>query len=401
MGAALGGAGSDCYPALCPSVRARRSDRQRPVRLHASGMRRSPALDFLRGAAAFAVAVPHYLTTNAPFRPYADAVAVAGVEVFFVLSGFVLAPQIVDWVIGKPWRNLSVFLARRWMRTIPPYVVALIAIALMTGNLLSADFLRYLVYVENLFGAANRIDFYPVAWSFAVEEWFYLLFAPLLFLVGRLVGRSDRRLDAAFAVLVIVAVAGGAVRFRAARLGPRRPPRHALSDRLDRLGLSALPRPREARRAVVEDARRKPALRRARRRSRGRRRARTLGLAACGRRKRGGAAGVSLFVGAVRDGRRRLFPPGGRGLQGPSNRRVQLLARPHLLLGLSLSYPRRHGAEASDRRLADRRAAGALSRHHRELFDAVLARLRAADSRGPAGLWEGAGEANPHPSPLP
>jgi peptidoglycan/LPS O-acetylase OafA/YrhL/lysophospholipase L1-like esterase len=174
-------------------------------------MKRSPALDFLRGAAAFAVAVPHYLTTNAPFRPYADAVAVAGVEVFFVLSGFVLAPQIVDWVIGKPWRNLGVFLARRWMRTIPPYVVALIAIALMTGNLLTADFLRYLFYVENLFGAANRTDFYPVAWSLAVEEWFYLLFAPLLFLVGRLVGRSDRRLDAAFAVLAIVAVA--AVRF--------------------------------------------------------------------------------------------------------------------------------------------------------------------------------------------
>ena len=170
-------------------------------------MKRSPALDFLRGAAAFAVAVPHYLTTNAPFRPAADAVAVAGVEVFFVLSGFVLAPQIVYWVIGKPWRNLGVFLARRWMRTIPPYVVALIIVALMTGNLLTADFLRYLFYVENLFGAANQIDFYPVAWSLAVEEWFYLLFAPLLFLVGRLVGRSDRRLDAAFAIIVIVAVA--------------------------------------------------------------------------------------------------------------------------------------------------------------------------------------------------
>src|SRR5271165_2251926 len=208
MGAALGGAGADLSLGYRPSVRARGADRQRSLRLHAAGMKRSPALDFLRGAAAFAVAVPHYLTTNAPFRPTADAVAVAGVEVFFVLSGFVLAPQIVDWVIGKPWRNLGVFLARRWMRTIPPYVVALIIVALMTGNLLTADFLRYLFYVENLFRAANQIDFYPVAWSLAVEEWFYLLFAPLLFLVGRLVGRSDRRLDAAFAIIVIVAVAG-------------------------------------------------------------------------------------------------------------------------------------------------------------------------------------------------
>ena len=84
-----------------------------------------------------------------------------------------LAPQIVDWVVGKPWRNLGVFLARRWMRTIPPYVVALIVIALMTGNLMTADFVRYLFYVENLFVSANHIDFYPVAWSLAVEEWFY------------------------------------------------------------------------------------------------------------------------------------------------------------------------------------------------------------------------------------
>ena len=171
-------------------------------------MKRSASLDFLRGSAAFAVAIPHYLTTNAPFEPVVEAVAIVGVEVFFVLSGFVLAPQIVDWVIAKPWRNLGVFLARRWMRTIPPYVAALAVVALMTGNLMTADTLRYLFYVENLAGSANATDYYPVAWSLAVEEWFYLLFAPLLFLVGRLLGRSDRRFEVAFAALFILAVAG-------------------------------------------------------------------------------------------------------------------------------------------------------------------------------------------------
>ncbi len=170
-------------------------------------MKRSASLDFLRGAAALAVAVPHYLTAGAPFSPAIEAVAISAVEVFFVLSGFVLAPQIVDQVVGRPWRNLGVFLSRRWLRTIPPYVAALAVVALMTGHLLSADTLRYLLYVENLFRSANVVDFYPVAWSLAVEEWFYLLFAPLLFLLGRAIGRRDRRMDVAFAVLFIVAFA--------------------------------------------------------------------------------------------------------------------------------------------------------------------------------------------------
>jgi peptidoglycan/LPS O-acetylase OafA/YrhL len=174
-------------------------------------MKRSASLDLLRGGAAFAVAIPHYLTLNAPFQPLAEASAIAGVEVFFVLSGFVLAPQIVDWVVGAPWRNLGVFLARRWMRTIPPYVVALIVIALMTGNLMTADFVRYLFYVENLFVSANHIDFYPVAWSLAVEEWFYALFAPALFVLALVLKRRDRRLAAAFALLIILVVA--ALRF--------------------------------------------------------------------------------------------------------------------------------------------------------------------------------------------
>src|SRR6516225_2052236 len=170
-------------------------------------MKRSASLDFLRGAAAFAVAIPHYLTMNAPFQPLAEATAIAAVEVFFVVSGFVIAPQIVNWVVGGPGRNLGVFLARRWMRTIPPYVVALAAVAALTGNLMTGDCLRYLLYLENFDKAANHVDFYPVAWSLAVEEWFYLLFAPTLFAVGWLLSRSDRGMEAGFAVLVILAVA--------------------------------------------------------------------------------------------------------------------------------------------------------------------------------------------------
>jgi peptidoglycan/LPS O-acetylase OafA/YrhL len=72
-------------------------------------MKRVAALDLLRGLAAFSVAIPHYLTLNATDAPVAEVLAVTAVEVFFVLSGFVLAPQILTQVVGQPAENLASF----------------------------------------------------------------------------------------------------------------------------------------------------------------------------------------------------------------------------------------------------------------------------------------------------
>ena len=98
-------------------------------------MKRVAALDLLRGLAAFSVAIPHYLTLNATDGRGADVLAVTAVEVFFVLSGFVLAPQIRMQVVGRPAENLRIFLVRRWMRTIPPYLVALFCVSYFTGKI--------------------------------------------------------------------------------------------------------------------------------------------------------------------------------------------------------------------------------------------------------------------------
>ena len=353
-------------------------------------MKRSAALDFLRGAAAFAVAIPHYLTANAPFQPFAEAFAIAGVEVFFVLSGFVLAPQIVDWVVAKPWRNLGVFLVRRWMRTIPPYVVALIVIAVLTGNLMTADFLRYLFYVENLFSSANHVDFYPVAWSLAIEEWFYLLFAPALFLVARLLRKTRPPVRGDLRGPRHSDCCGAAVLDCAARLGPQCPAGHAVSHRLDRLGLLALSRARApsadrlgrrlrpgASGPVARAAWRRDS-RRARRRHHGRR----------GRRLR--SACVSLRLGGVRHdrGRRALA---GRGPVPQSRRqRRKLLPRPRLLLGLSLPPHRHHGAEADARDRAAPAATDNLRARDACAVDDLLRRIRAADPGGAALLRRGA-----------
>jgi peptidoglycan/LPS O-acetylase OafA/YrhL/lysophospholipase L1-like esterase len=142
---------------------------------------RLASLDFLRGVAALAVAVPHYLILGSSDWPVAQIVSILAVEVFFVLSGFVLAPQILR-CLQSPWRSDAVtFLARRWMRTIPPYLVALAAITILSGNIFSADVASYVFYVQNFFAALpEKRDYFPVAWSLSVEEWFYIAFALLL-----------------------------------------------------------------------------------------------------------------------------------------------------------------------------------------------------------------------------
>ena len=151
-------------------------------------MTRVSSLDLLRGVAALAVAIPHWILISRPESEASEVMAILAVEVFFTLSGFVLAPQILACMRSKEKGQLRVFLARRWMRTIPPYVLALLSIAILTGHLLSADTLRYLFYVQNLFAQHNASDFFPIAWSLSVEEWFYVLFPTLLILFYRQFG---------------------------------------------------------------------------------------------------------------------------------------------------------------------------------------------------------------------
>jgi peptidoglycan/LPS O-acetylase OafA/YrhL len=142
-------------------------------------------LDALRGAAALAVAVPHYFVAH-HFHPVLfQSISIVSVEVFFVLSGFVLAPQINYCLEGDSRKNLQIFYGRRWMRTIPPYVVALCLVAILTSNSFTPEFLRYLFFVQNVASIDETNDFFPIAWSLSIEEWFYLLFPLFLLTLGR------------------------------------------------------------------------------------------------------------------------------------------------------------------------------------------------------------------------
>jgi peptidoglycan/LPS O-acetylase OafA/YrhL len=107
------------------------------------------------------------------------------VELFFVISGFVLSlPFAAAYLAGKKGPSLGAYLLRRVTRLEPPYLISLLAFFCMkvlmgTG---AAGLFPHLVasggYLHNLiFGTWSLVSI--VAWSLEVEVQFYLV-APLL-----------------------------------------------------------------------------------------------------------------------------------------------------------------------------------------------------------------------------
>ena len=132
-----------------------------------------PLLNIYRYLAALIVCISHYiLYWNKSL--YFEFTSILGVELFFILSGFVLAPQILR-LEKNPKKNLKIFLLRRWIRTVPPYLVALICAAILFeyGSIL--NLLKFFTYTQNMIGDTSYPNFFSIAWSLSVEEWFYIL----------------------------------------------------------------------------------------------------------------------------------------------------------------------------------------------------------------------------------
>ena len=105
---------------------------------------------------------------------------------FFILSGFVLAPQIIWCINHAPFKkNFSIFMMRRWLRTIPSYTAALVTISFVASGAGVTDFVQYLFYVQNFFSITVDNDYYSVSWSLSVEEWFYVVFPVFLYVLHK------------------------------------------------------------------------------------------------------------------------------------------------------------------------------------------------------------------------
>tara|TARA_Y100000590_G_scaffold265773_1_gene298549 strand:+ start:10321 stop:11325 length:1005 start_codon:yes stop_codon:yes gene_type:complete len=139
------------------------------------------SLDLFRGLAGYGVAICHYFYYLYNFTSF-QFYSIFFVELFFVLSGFVLFPQLQK--VYNNLKNTKIFFIRRWLRTIPPYVIALICYSILF-NKFDTDTIKYLFFIQKASESFIQEDYFSVAWSLSVEEYFYLLFPLFLFFLNK------------------------------------------------------------------------------------------------------------------------------------------------------------------------------------------------------------------------
>jgi peptidoglycan/LPS O-acetylase OafA/YrhL len=163
----------------------------------ASATSRNAGLDWLRAGAILLVLMGHWFEHGQAsdlLRRWLGWGGVPGVELFFVLSGFLIGGILMRLVEQEHFNSpgdLLHFWARRWLRTVPLYLFFLLAWLRMDwrGPFSPADYPQYFVFLQNFL--APTPQFFELSWSLAVEEWFYLLY-PLALLGGAACGLRAR-----------------------------------------------------------------------------------------------------------------------------------------------------------------------------------------------------------------
>ncbi len=147
----------------------------------------TPALDGLRAFAITLVVLFHYPWANQYFRGNPVHGGFLGVDVFFVLSGFLITTLLLEEHDQSGRVSLGAFYARRALRLLPAFFV-LFAIGVVEYFIAARPtrigLLAMLGYMANWIQLWRNDPLGPLlshTWSLAIEEQFYLVF-PLIML---------------------------------------------------------------------------------------------------------------------------------------------------------------------------------------------------------------------------
>jgi len=141
------------------------------------------SLDVLRAMAILSVLALHSLDFMSGIPPVLTSIfsfGWIGVDLFFVLSGFLIGLQAFQQNNVVNIKNsIKKFLIKRWFRTLPLYYFVLIFYVLIKPRLgfpFTAEPIQFIFLIQNFFSPKDFVQ----SWSLCIEEQFYLLF-PLVY----------------------------------------------------------------------------------------------------------------------------------------------------------------------------------------------------------------------------
>ena len=177
------------------------------------GIRHVPAIDGLRAVAVIAVILYHLDFSWIPG-------GFLGVDLFFVISGYVITRLLLDSIQRSGGLDLRAFYAARFRRLIPPLLFMIFVTTIIVGFWAPDTMRRFLIDTPfAIFGAMNwwlifrETDYFESigrpallqhTWSLGVEAQFYVVWPLILLLVLRYFGK--KRIP--FAALLIAVTSG-------------------------------------------------------------------------------------------------------------------------------------------------------------------------------------------------
>lgn len=170
-------------------------------------------LDVIRATAILLVLGSHLYyvlgSSNPALISLSGLAGYAGVELFFVLSGFLIGGILLKQFLAEEFTmsKLLVFLKRRWFRTLPNYYLVLLinfALAWYFGYF-SEKWYVYLLFFQNF--KTYWITFFSESWSLSVEEWTYVLIPISLLLASKMNLLKARKWKFFGMVLLLILVA--------------------------------------------------------------------------------------------------------------------------------------------------------------------------------------------------
>lgn len=155
-------------------------------RLHPDYENRVFGLDLMRALAIIFVVHEHALILEKADTNFPWIRLINGVELFFVLSGFLIGGILIKLFQANDSFGIKVisnFWIRRWFRTLPNYyLVLLLNILVVYFGIINEDFSqfnwKFFMFLQNFSGPFY--GFFWESWSLSIEEWFYLLFPLIL-----------------------------------------------------------------------------------------------------------------------------------------------------------------------------------------------------------------------------